>query len=54
MYSANVRNILKNGESVGHGTSIEFFATGCQDDQKQRKYSRGKTTRCKTKSSRSI
>ncbi|XP_011881998.1 PREDICTED: anosmin-1 isoform X1 [Vollenhovia emeryi] len=53
MYSANVRNILKNGESVGHGNSIEFFATGCQDDQKRRKYSRGKITRCKTKSSRS-
>ncbi|XP_018367950.1 PREDICTED: anosmin-1 [Trachymyrmex cornetzi] len=53
MYSVNVRNILKNSENIGHGTSIEFFATGCQDDQKQRKYSRRKTMRCKTKSSRS-
>ncbi|KYM99045.1 Anosmin-1 [Cyphomyrmex costatus] len=53
MYSANVQNILKNGENIGHGTSIEFFATGCRDDQKRRKYLRRKTLRCKTKSSRS-
>nr|XP_012234083.1 PREDICTED: anosmin-1 [Linepithema humile] len=52
-YSANIKNILKNGGNNGHGTSIEFFATGCLDDQKRRKHSRRKTARCKAKSSRS-
>ncbi|EZA61765.1 Anosmin-1 [Ooceraea biroi] len=51
-YSANVRNMRKS-DNDDHGISIEFFATGCRDDQKWRKHPRRKTMRCKTTSSRS-
>ncbi|EZA51161.1 hypothetical protein X777_10292 [Ooceraea biroi] len=33
-YSANMRNMRECGGNDDHGISIEFFATGCRDDQK--------------------
>ncbi|XP_025162914.1 anosmin-1 [Harpegnathos saltator] len=52
-YKANVRNVPKDDGGDGHGASIEFFATGCQDEQKRQKHSRRKSARCKTRPSRS-
>ncbi|XP_015434710.1 PREDICTED: anosmin-1 [Dufourea novaeangliae] len=54
MYSVNVRNIFDGENNKEHGVSIEFFATGCQNesDRNDKKHSRGKTMQCKTKSPR--
>ncbi|XP_076647562.1 anosmin-1 Kallmann syndrome 1 isoform X1 [Halictus rubicundus] len=58
MYSVNVRNVVDNENDnendKDHGVSIEFVASGCQNeyDQKGKKHSRGKTVQCKSKSSR--
>ncbi|XP_029035162.1 uncharacterized protein LOC114872275 [Osmia bicornis bicornis] len=54
-YNVNVRNIFDDESSDKHGTSIEFFATGCQKeyDQKEKKYSKDKIIQCKNKSLRS-
>ncbi|XP_034184999.2 anosmin-1 Kallmann syndrome 1 [Osmia lignaria lignaria] len=54
-YNVNVRNIFDDESSDKHGTSIEFFATGCQKeyDQKEKKYSKDKIKECKNKSLRS-
>lgn len=54
-YSVNVRNLYSNDKRDEHGTSIEFFATGCQQDrdEKRWKYSSNKAAQCKKKSSKS-
>ncbi|XP_014606465.1 PREDICTED: anosmin-1 [Polistes canadensis] len=54
-YTVNVRNLYNNDKIDEHGTSIEFFATGCQQDrdEKRWKYSSNKGAQCKKKSSKS-
>ncbi|KAK2586533.1 hypothetical protein KPH14_011425 [Odynerus spinipes] len=53
-YSVNVRNIYAGERRDEHGSSIEFFAIGCQQDREEKrwKYSSKKGAQCKKKTDR--